>query len=152
MAANGLYEMEALCQYTAEDFSQLSSLRSTPLHYAVLGGNKEVVTYLLEKGALVNARNVYAESPLHWACKMGDASIVRLLLLHGASPNAIDSDGNTMLHWAAEYDHEEILLALLRVSLQCLFIRNSENQTAMQVAKNDNSQRAFCALLKASKR
>ena len=26
----------------------------------------------------------------------------------------IDSDGNTILHWAAEYDHEEVLLVLLR--------------------------------------
>ena len=80
MAADGSSEMEALCQYSAEDLSQLSCLRSTPLHYAVLGGNKELITYLLEKGALVNARNVYAESPLHWACKMGDTSIVRLLV------------------------------------------------------------------------
>ena len=152
LAAGGLFQKDTLDQCTMEEINQLSCLRSTPLHYAILGGNTGAIQYLLEKGVPVNTLNIYGESALHWACKIGNLAIIQLLLQHKASPSATDSDGNTILHWAAEYDHEQIILFLLEnhgASLS-LTTRNSENQTPAHVAKTNSSRKALRILRKAS--
>ena len=151
LAAGGLFQKDSLDQCTKEEINQRSCLRSTLLHYAVLGENADTVRYLLEKGVPVNGINVYQESALHWCCKIGNMAIVRLLLQHGASSRAIDSDGNTLLHWAAEYDHEHIVLLLLQDSEASLSLttRNSQNLTPSEVAKKSKSRMALRALLRA---
>ena len=94
LAACGLFQKNSLEQCSAEEINLLSSLRSTPLHYAIVGENEETVRYLVLRGALVNTTNIYAESPLHWACKVGNLAIVRTLLQHKACPHAVDADGD----------------------------------------------------------
>ena len=42
---------------------------ATPLHLASIGGNIEIVQLLVDKGANVEATNLYAETPLHKASK-----------------------------------------------------------------------------------
>ena len=42
-------------------------------------GKRKIVYILLEKGALVNEKNVAGSTPLHLACEYGDADIVSVI-------------------------------------------------------------------------
>ena len=64
-------------------------------------GRKDVVEYLLQNGADVQARDDGGLIPLHNACSFGHAEVVNLLLQHGADPNARDNWNYTPLHEAA---------------------------------------------------
>ncbi|GAB5578608.1 poly [ADP-ribose] polymerase tankyrase-2 isoform X2 [Prionailurus iriomotensis] len=75
--------------------------KSTPLHFAAGFGRKDVVEYLLQNGANVQARDDGGLIPLHNACSFGHAEVVGLLLRHGADPNARDNWNYTPLHEAA---------------------------------------------------
>ena len=62
----------------------LSNLR-TPLNLAVQNGHADMVEFLIDSGADVNATGEWY-SPLHSAVLVGDADIVSMLLDRGASP------------------------------------------------------------------
>uniref|UniRef100_A0A158Q7B9 Poly [ADP-ribose] polymerase n=1 Tax=Elaeophora elaphi TaxID=1147741 RepID=A0A158Q7B9_9BILA len=78
---------------------------STPLHFAAGYNRVEVLKYLLEKGANIEARDTGWLVPLHNACAYGHLVIAELLVKlefqHGANLNAIDKWGYTPLHEAA---------------------------------------------------
>lgn len=56
----------------------------TPLHVAVRTGDKNMVLFLLEKGAKTDVRDDYGWTPLHCAAFCGYADIVRILVEAGA--------------------------------------------------------------------
>ena len=80
---------------------------STPLHWAVVGGNPARVQKLLDAGADLNAVDNDGSTPLHIAARarlyLGgeNPAIVQKLLDAGADLNAVDNDGSTPLHIAA---------------------------------------------------
>src|SRR5262249_54551956 len=68
---------------------------ATPLMYAILYGDADVVGRLLEAGADPNARNDVGATALIWA--VDDVEKSRLLLKSGADANARSDDGRTPL-------------------------------------------------------
>jgi len=78
---------------------------ATPLHLAVLAGQREVVRYLVEQGADLNAKakDAHGGTPLHWAAALGRIEMARLLIEAGAGVNALDNHGFTPLD-ATRYD------------------------------------------------
>lgn len=62
----------------------------SPLHLASTGRNIEIISYLILKGADVNARDTQGGTPLHWACSHGNMNIIKLLIKKGANMNLID--------------------------------------------------------------
>ncbi|EQC38580.1 hypothetical protein SDRG_04283 [Saprolegnia diclina VS20] len=87
----------------------------TSLHYAAQWDRVDVVAYLFQKGASVDARACGA-TPLHRAAFRGSVASVRLLLAHGADANLPDTsfgDLRTALHKAASEGHDDIVALLL---------------------------------------
>ena len=87
----------------------------TAMHAAVLTGDRELVTALLEHGADANlpllkgtpvrrfstdfalAKSLIGATPLWLAAKFGESDIMRALLDHGADPGFARTDGTTSL-------------------------------------------------------
>ena len=53
-------------------------------------GRREVVDYLLSKGASVDVQDLRRRSPLHVACENGHVDIVKVLIEHKADLNVQD--------------------------------------------------------------
>jgi hypothetical protein len=72
-----------VCEFKVDLRRKSLLSESTPLHFAVSSGNRQITLFLLTYGAKVNARNKYGCSPLHLASSL---SLTKLLLKHGADP------------------------------------------------------------------
>ena len=82
----------------------------TPLHMAAVAGSKEIVEFLIAKGANVNARSDLGVTPLHSATYKWSKQVAEVLLVKGADANAKSKDGYTPLHFAANGDIAKTLL------------------------------------------
>ncbi|XP_020297141.1 uncharacterized protein LOC109861755 isoform X3 [Pseudomyrmex gracilis] len=80
---------------------------NTPLHFAVLNGDIEIVKMLLDRRANVNATTWQGTTPLHYAIENKKIEIAELLLNHGANVNASTKNGITF-HSAAEKRYLQI--------------------------------------------
>ena len=67
----------------------------TPLNIAASNGQSEIVEYLANKGANVNATSSNHWSPLHNAAASGNIQVVRLLIAHNADITAKNDDVST---------------------------------------------------------
>ncbi|CAL1285440.1 unnamed protein product, partial [Larinioides sclopetarius] len=74
----------------------------TPLHLAVISGNKSMVKYLLAKGADSRAEDSEKHSCVHWATVSGDWECLDLLINAGADPSTPDIHGAYPVHYAAQ--------------------------------------------------
>jgi ankyrin repeat protein len=81
----GMVDMVAGRKLDPETIAHLSSLK-TPLNLAVQNGHVEMVEFLIEAGADVNAGGEWY-SPLHSAILYGNIDVVALLIEAGASLN-----------------------------------------------------------------
>src|SRR5690606_31803714 len=71
----------------------------TPLTMAAMNGRTEVVTYLLDRGANIEARSVgEGYTALHFAANRLQFEVGRLLVHRGADVRARDDAGYTVLH------------------------------------------------------
>ncbi len=88
----------------------------TPLHWAVSCNQKEMVKFLLDRGADPNARGYFGCTPLHYARtrEMVELLLQRKWLVRRVNINAADDDGRTPLHWAKEgYNSDPEVVELL---------------------------------------
>jgi len=95
----------------------LNSVGNTPLGAAVWGDRREVVAYLISRGADVDAKNRFGQSPLHRAIRRGAVEIARVLIEAGADPASEDGEGFTALAIAERQADPRIIGALSRKDL-----------------------------------
>ncbi|KAI8379069.1 ankyrin repeat-containing domain protein [Radiomyces spectabilis] len=128
------------------------------LHWAAMGGRLDVVEYLLNEGANVNAAddlrldmvmsyNVYLNTALirvskmkvdkphcaHYAASKGNVEVCRLLLEHKAAVNAINKIKQTPLHRAAAQGSTPLVNALLHAKAR-LNPKDFEGNTPLHLA------------------
>jgi ankyrin repeat protein len=78
-----------------------NSYGSAPLHDAALGGQREIIEMLLDRGAELDARDEESgATPLYNAASWGKLEVVRLLIEKGADVNARNKAGKTPLSGA----------------------------------------------------
>ncbi|KAH7439183.1 hypothetical protein KP509_04G048700 [Ceratopteris richardii] len=120
--------------------------RVTPLHYAAIHGQAEVLKLLLEKGGAVNSVNRHHQTPLMLACRNGRVACVDLFVQLGADILMFDGiHGRTCLHYAAKSGHldctEQVLNAAQSTAVaqtwgfvQFLNMRDRDGATPLHLA------------------
>lgn len=118
------------------DAGDLANMR-TPLHFAAMRGDPEIVQILLEAKASPKARDSRQETPLHLAVRTNAARVVELLLDSGASLTAVNDKNRTPFHLAAEFGDAKIVRMLLARGADPS-IEATRNVTAEAIARKQN--------------
>jgi ankyrin repeat protein len=106
-----------------------------PLGLAAYFGHRELVVFLLEHGARVDARakNSLQVMALHSAASGGHTEIAELLLKYGADPNARQENDFAPLHSAAQNHQLDMIRLLLSYGADPA-ARSADGRTALDFA------------------
>jgi hypothetical protein len=138
--------LECLTATRPQDVNARGGYHSTPLHAGVSEGNIDVVTLLLEHGAVINALDGWRQTPLYKAWGRGRLDMVELLLINHADVNARDADGSTLLfHASLEGDLEVAQLLLLHDAL--LYAYDERRRTPIMAAAQNGHLSVVSLLL-----
>lgn len=108
----------------------------TAVHYACSEGHLQIIEYLIENQADLNAKTTFMRTGLHIASLRGYDKIVALLVSQkNIEINAQDKDLCTAMHYAAQYDHIEVVKALLSKNPD-LSLKNYLAQTPLESTTN----------------
>jgi len=114
IAARGLPVIKLLVSKGADIQAQDSYPESTKLHWACIEGDKDVVEFLISKGAEVDRKNKRGQTPLWLAASYGHREIVELLIKKGANINVSNNRGLTPLAMARQRKQNEVVDILLK--------------------------------------
>ena len=81
---------------------------NTPLHHAAMIGSRDIIEYLLSRGADINAQNTQLNTPLHEAMQNQKEDVGMLLIDKGTDLNKTNIFQQTPLHRAASLDQKRI--------------------------------------------
>jgi hypothetical protein len=111
----------------------------TALHVAVENENLEIIRFLLNRGANVNAKTKSRRTPI-MMIEGGDEEnaleIFKLLTEKGADVNVLNEDKETPLMVACEDDNLELVKILLEAGANPN-LKNEDGETAMQLTDSD---------------
>ncbi|KAK6523121.1 hypothetical protein TWF694_006016 [Orbilia ellipsospora] len=131
--------VKALVEKYADPDSKATAHLS-PLSQAAGRGHKEVVIYLLQKGANIESTDWYrARTPLSWAAEGGSEATVRVLVERGANIGAVDREKITPLSWAARSGREAVARILIESGAN-LEARDSYGYTSLISAAQEGHE------------
>lgn len=87
-----------------------------PLLYAALHGQAEVVRWLAEQGADLEAQGVDGRRAVHWAASQGHAAVMRVLIEQGADLEALDENEQSAFELVIDVKTKALLEAGLSKS------------------------------------
>ena len=118
------------------DIECRNSEGDTPLIWASIYGQSEVVDLLLKHGANPDVEsNLYCIIPLIKASARGYKEIVDLLLKHGANPNIKDKYGETSIYMASRYGYKDIVDLLLKYGANPN-VKDEDGETPLKIASS----------------
>jgi hypothetical protein len=91
-----------------------TGLGQSALHWAAAKGHTKAVKWLLDNGAIIDAKNGNSSTPLHAAAAAGHSEAVLYLLERGASVTERDDDGKSGEQIAESRGHDELAVQLRR--------------------------------------
>ena len=103
-------------QLQVEDMRETQTYaENTPLHIACMNGDSslDIVRYLIEQNANVNATNMNRETPLHISASNGFTKLTQELLRRKVNVDVEDTLGRTPLICAAMSNQEPVISLLL---------------------------------------
>jgi uncharacterized protein len=108
----------------------------TPLHYAALDGDSELISQLLVSGLIVDAPDDNGWTPLHFAAQSNAADAIAILLKAGAAVDKRDGNGNTPLVTAVFNSRGKgEIINLLRAHGADPYAKNNHGGSALSLAR-----------------
>ncbi|MEE6485606.1 hypothetical protein FKM82_014347 [Ascaphus truei] len=138
--------LKKLCATDNVNCRDTQGRHSTPLHLAAGYNNLEVVEYLLQHGADVNAQDKGGLIPLHNAASYGHVDVAALLIKFNACVNANDKWAFTPLHEASQKGRTQ-LCALLLAHGADPSLKNQEGQTSLDLVTADDVRALLTAAM-----
>ncbi|KAM9852458.1 B-cell lymphoma 3 protein homolog [Aulostomus maculatus] len=147
---NGQTALHLCCEYDQQQcLSVVLSLPSSsaclesknygglsPLHLAVLRGQRDLARMLLDAGADINAMDIKSgQSSLMHAVESNNPEMVHFLIENGCDVNSQSYSGNTALHGACGRGQVDTVRLLLKSGADSS-LKNYHNDTPVMVAKN----------------
>jgi ankyrin repeat protein len=120
---------------------------TTPLHWAVLNNDGEVVRLLLKSGANANAATRLGVTPLFLAASAPNAAIANDLLKAGANANSVSEGGETVLMAAARTGDRQVVDQLLAHGANVQTKGSQFGETALMIAAAQNHGGVIPALV-----
>ena len=121
------------------DVNHRDSDSNTVLHWAVEQTHTGVVQLLIDAGADIETKDNHGHPPLHYACDSGALDIVKMLVEAGAGVrDTTENGGSTCLTLAAECGCTETVRYLVGLPEVDVNHRDSDNDTALYLARKDN--------------
>ncbi|MEQ9238102.1 protein kinase domain-containing protein [Coleofasciculus sp. E2-BRE-01] len=124
----------------------LSAIGLTPraMYEGIMGGDIETVTYYLDQGVHVNAREHQDHTPLHWAVSNNKPEIAQLLIDRGADIHIrYDADGHTVLHIAVQHDTKAMAELLIEQGADVHATDNFGNNALHLALKKPNTSHYY---------
>lgn len=110
---SGDYEKVQSLSENMDNLDDRGKGATTPLMKASMNGYLNIVQFLVEKGADVNAKDSINEyTPLHFAATHGHLSVVNYLLEKGANPLSSNKSGELVIDVARNNGHNEVADAI----------------------------------------
>ncbi len=108
----------------------------TPLMVAAFAGQSRMVSYLIRKGANIDACDLNGMQALHYACESGNLAIVKQLVSKGAAIDIKTKSGVTPLCFAALSANMELFLYIEKQRAD--IYKNDQNQVILWAARGGN--------------
>jgi ankyrin repeat protein len=122
--------------------NETDSNGNSPLHIAILKGEKDYARSLIHQGADLNLKNNLELSPLHLAAFLNDDELVRRLLQKGAEIDIKGNSGYTPLHIVTELNHITMAKELLNMGAK-KGIKTDQKLTPGAIAKIQRNTEMF---------
>lgn len=89
--------VKALVKKSPQVLDARDSIGMTPLHYAAIRQNTELIGFFIDHGAKLELKNAQSWTPMHMAAWQDRQDAVAVLLKRGAALETRDDDGHTAL-------------------------------------------------------
>ncbi|WP_029448226.1 ankyrin repeat domain-containing protein [Candidatus Odyssella thessalonicensis] len=107
-------KIDKLLEYVKPNQTNFTKGGLTYLHLAAATDNAQIIQLLLDKGAAIDAKEMFdLQTPLHIAAIQDARQALQLLLKNGAEIDQRDKDGDTALHILAERNQPASIEMLL---------------------------------------
>ncbi|XP_067669979.1 ankyrin-3-like [Haliotis asinina] len=117
------------------DVTHVSNDDDNVLHFACLGGNVEIVKYILSQDFIdINSRGKFGRTPVMKAAWGGHVSLFDLLERVGADLSLVSEQGDTVLHLACHRDHVPMVKHILTKHIVGVNSRGMNGRTPVMIA------------------
>ncbi|XP_046348413.2 serine/threonine-protein phosphatase 6 regulatory ankyrin repeat subunit A-like [Haliotis rufescens] len=117
------------------DVTQVSDDDDNILHFACLGGNIEIVKYILEQDFIdINSRGKFGRTPVMKAAWGGHVTVFDLLERVGADLSVVSEHGDTILHLACNRDNVPMVKHILSKHIVGVNCRGKSGRTPVMIA------------------
>ena len=115
--------VKLLVAHDETDVNQPNEFGHTPLYFAALNGNTEILKILIQSGAFIHAESIDGTTALHTTCFHGHMETAKILLANNAIIDKQDKYLRTPLFFAVGMGHEDLVWFLLEKGAKLSNIR-----------------------------